>query len=103
MMPPANARVGLTSTVTDQTSGTHPHARPPAFLEAALQSHHLPTGLILVLLPLAAWAWIIVMARDMYGSMTGASVWMMTATWDFPHLLLLWAMWAVMMTGMMLP
>ena len=28
---------------------------------------------------------------------------MMTAVWDVPHLLLLWAMWAVMMTGMMMP
>jgi predicted metal-binding membrane protein len=28
---------------------------------------------------------------------------MMTLHWDVPHLLLLWAMWAVMMTGMMLP
>jgi predicted metal-binding membrane protein len=35
--------------------------------------------------------------------MTGASAWMMTPYWDPPHLLLLWAMWAVMMTGMMLP
>ena len=43
------------------------------------------------------------MARDMYGPMTGASAWMMTPTWDAPHLLLLWAMWAVMMTAMMLP
>ena len=43
------------------------------------------------------------MARDMYGPMTGASAWMMTPVWDAPHLLLLWAMWAVMMTGMMLP
>ena len=43
------------------------------------------------------------MARDMYGPMTGASAWMMTPAWDAPHLLLLWAMWAVMMTGMMLP
>jgi predicted metal-binding membrane protein len=43
------------------------------------------------------------MARDMYGPMTGASAWMMTATWDLRHLTLLWAMWAVMMTGMMLP
>jgi predicted metal-binding membrane protein len=47
--------------------------------------------------------WIVVMARDMYGPMTGASAWMMTVRWDVPHLLLLWAMWAVMMTGMMLP
>jgi predicted metal-binding membrane protein len=102
-MPSADARVRLTSTATDQASGVPSHTRPLTFLEAALQSHRLPTGLILVLLPLAAWAWIVVMARDMYGAMTGSSVWMMTATWDFPHLLLLWAMWAVMMSGMMLP
>ena len=43
------------------------------------------------------------MARDMYGPMTGASAWMMTPHWDAPHLFLLWAMWAVMMTAMMLP
>ena len=43
------------------------------------------------------------MARDMYGPMTGASAWTMTARWDLPHLLLLWAMWGVMMAGMMLP
>ena len=43
------------------------------------------------------------MARDMYGPMTGASAWMMTLHWDAPHLLLLWVMWAVMMTAMMLP
>ena len=35
--------------------------------------------------------------------MTGASAWMMTAHWDGQHLLLLWAMWTVMMMGMMLP
>jgi predicted metal-binding membrane protein len=43
------------------------------------------------------------MARDMYGPMTGASAWMMTLRWDARHVLLLWAMWAVMMAGMMLP
>jgi predicted metal-binding membrane protein len=58
---------------------------------------------LLILLPLVCWAWIAVMARDMYGPMTGASAWMMTPRWDAPHLALLWAMWAVMMTGMMLP
>jgi predicted metal-binding membrane protein len=47
--------------------------------------------------------WIVVMARDMYGPMTGASAWMMTVVWDVPHLSLLWAMWAVMMAGMMIP
>ena len=59
--------------------------------------------LILVFVMLACWSWIVVMARDMYGPMTGASAWMMTPVWDAPHLVLLWAMWAVMMTAMMLP
>jgi predicted metal-binding membrane protein len=49
------------------------------------------------------WAWIVPMAHDMYGPMTGASAWMMRSTWDTPHLLLLWLMWAVMMAAMMLP
>jgi predicted metal-binding membrane protein len=49
------------------------------------------------------WAWIVPMARDMYGAMTGPSAWMMTSDWDAAHTVLLWAMWAVMMAGMMLP
>jgi len=52
---------------------------------------------------LLCWAWIVPMAVDMYGSMDGASAWMMTDDWDFKHLVLLFAMWAVMMAGMMLP
>ncbi|MGH2400734.1 MAG: DUF2182 domain-containing protein, partial [bacterium] len=59
--------------------------------------------MLLVLLPVLSWMWIAMMARDMYGPMTGASAWMMTLHWDARDLLLLWAMWAVMMTGMMLP
>ena len=43
------------------------------------------------------------MARDMYGAMDGPSAWMMTSEWDRTHTLLLFAMWAVMMAGMMLP
>jgi predicted metal-binding membrane protein len=57
----------------------------------------------LVVVPLACWSWIVPMARDMYGAMTGPSAWMMTDAWDTPHLLLLGAMWIVMMVGMMLP
>jgi predicted metal-binding membrane protein len=57
----------------------------------------------LTAITLVSWAWIVVMARDMYGPMTGASAWMMTPHWDASHLLLLWTMWAVMMTAMMLP
>ena len=58
---------------------------------------------VLVAIPLASWTWIVLMARDMYGTMRGASAWMMTGVWDWPHTLLLWVMWAVMMTAMMLP
>lgn len=54
-------------------------------------------------LTLAAWAWIVPMAFDMYGPMTGASAWMMTTRWDASRLVLLWLMWAVMMAAMMLP
>src|SRR5687767_10156030 len=72
-------------------------------LESALRSALAPYLALLVLLPVVCWMWIVVMARDMYGPMTGASAWMMTPVWDAPHLVLLWAMWAVMMTAMMLP
>lgn len=75
---------------------------PPTRLEAALRDRGTLT-IILVAIPLAAWTWIAVMARDMYGSMQGASAWMMSTEWDWPRVVLLWAMWAVMMTAMMLP
>ena len=72
-------------------------------IESALRYNRTPAVVLLIVLPLVSWMWIVVMARDMYGPMTGASAWMMTAVWDAPHLALLWAMWAVMMVGMMLP
>jgi predicted metal-binding membrane protein len=68
-----------------------------------MSSRSWPLIALLVLLPLVCWAWIFVLARDMYGPMTGPSAWMMPPVWDAPHLFLLWAMWAVMMTAMMLP
>ena len=61
------------------------------------------TVVLVVVVPLASWSWIAVMASDMYGTMEGASAWMMTTDWDTPHVVLLWLMWVVMMTGMMLP
>ena len=76
---------------------------PPTFLESALRADRAAALILLVVVPAVSWLWIVVMARDMYGSMTGPSAWMMTPRWDASHLLLLWAMWAVMMTGMMLP
>ena len=86
---------GVPSPVVDE--------RPPTALELALQHHRGPFIALLILFPVACWAWIVVMARDMYGPMTGASAWMMTLRWDVRHVLLLWMMWAVMMAGMMLP
>jgi predicted metal-binding membrane protein len=68
-----------------------------------LTSRSWPLVALLVFVPAACWGWIVVLARDMYGPMNGASAWMMTLHWDAPHLFLLWLMWAVMMTGMMLP
>ena len=50
-----------------------------------------------------AWAWLVPMSFDMYGSMSGSSAWMATHAWDLKYVSLLVAMWAVMMAGMMLP
>ncbi|HZR83704.1 MAG TPA: DUF2182 domain-containing protein [Candidatus Binatia bacterium] len=85
------------------TEPAQPPERLLTALESALRHDRLPLLVLLILVPLVCWLWIVVMARDMYGQMTGASAWMMTAAWDAPHLFLLWAMWAVMMAGMMLP
>jgi len=73
-----------------------------AFESLLLRDRWLIGGALAVTVTLC-WAWIVPMARDMYGAMTGPSVWMMTDAWDFIHLTLLFAMWVVMMTGMMLP
>jgi predicted metal-binding membrane protein len=84
--------------------GTTAHGeRPPTLLESGLRAAHAPVVVLLTFLLLVSWLWIVVMARDMYGPMSGASAWMMTPVWDARHLTLLWAMWAVMMLGMMLP
>jgi len=72
-------------------------------LESALRHDRLIVISGLVLVTAVSWWWILAMSADMYGSMTGASAWAMTTTWDVRHLLLLFAMWAVMMTAMMLP
>ena len=77
--------------------------QPPTRLERLLEHDRAAFAVLLILIPLACWSWIVVMARDMYGPMTGASAWMMTLRWDAHHVLLVWAMWAVMMAGMMLP
>jgi predicted metal-binding membrane protein len=50
-----------------------------------------------------AWAYLLPASLDMYGRMDGLARWMMEATWDARYLALLFAMWVVMMVGMMLP
>ncbi len=75
----------------------------PTAIERLLRHDRVALAVVVVGIPLAAWTWVVRLAVDMYGPMTGASAWMMTTVWDGPHLLLLWAMWAVMMAGMMLP
>jgi predicted metal-binding membrane protein len=60
-------------------------------------------GAALVAVIALCWGWIAPMASDMYGPMTGWSAWMMTRNWDLTHQALLFAMWTVMMIGMMLP
>lgn len=68
-----------------------------------LQRDRIALGAGLLGITALCWLWIVPMARDMYGAMTGPSAWMMRATWDAEYMLLLWAMWSVMMAGMMLP
>lgn len=50
-----------------------------------------------------SWLYLLVVSQDMYGGMDGPSAWMMTAAWDLEYSALIFAMWVVMMVGMMLP
>jgi len=77
--------------------------QPPTIVDRIVRHERLLLGMTLLAVCLGCWAWIVPMARDMYGAMSGPAAWMMTADWDAPHLLLLGAMWTVMMAGMMLP
>jgi predicted metal-binding membrane protein len=72
-------------------------------LESLLRRDRWLVGGALAVTVALCWAWIVPMARDMYGAMTGPAAWMMTGRWDYAHLSLLFAMWVVMMAGMMLP
>jgi predicted metal-binding membrane protein len=76
---------------------------PHTALESAARHPRAILVLLFLVTLVPAWTWIVIMARDMYGSMLGPSAWMMTTVWDGPRLALLWAMWAVMMAAMMLP
>lgn len=72
-------------------------------LEAALRHDRRWVIAALGAAVLVSWAWILPMALDMYGSMSGSAAWMMAPRWTLGHDLALLAMWLVMMTGMMLP
>ena len=72
-------------------------------VEAALEHERWVLATLLLLIPIASWTWIVVLARDMYGGMDGAAAWMMTPEWTSLHVVLLAMMWAVMMIAMMLP
>lgn len=72
-------------------------------LEAALLRDRWLVGGALALAVVLSWAWIVPMALDMYGSMSGASAWVTSTGRGLEHHALLFAMWLVMMCGMMLP
>jgi predicted metal-binding membrane protein len=60
-------------------------------------------GGALLLVVMFCWSWVVTMAVDMYGRMSGAAAWMMTAHWDWRHVGLLFSMWSAMMVAMMSP
>jgi len=75
----------------------------PTALELALRRDRWWIASALGVAVLLCWVWIVPMARDMYGAMNGAALWMMRNDGGPLYALLLFAMWAVMMAGMMLP
>ncbi len=80
-----------------------PRASRVTALESALRHDRFWVCGALLLAVLLCWAWIVPMARDMYGPMDGASAWMARGSGSAAYPALLFAMWLVMMAGMMLP
>jgi predicted metal-binding membrane protein len=76
---------------------------PDTTLEALFRRERLWIITALTAACLLCWAWIVPMALDMHGSMQGLSSWMMAGTPGLKSAALLFAMWTVMMAGMMLP
>ena len=77
-------------------------SRRTSLERAVIRDRWLVLGSLLLVAG-ACWAWIVPMASDMYGDMTGPSAWLMTRAWSGTQLALLFAMWTAMMVGMMLP
>ncbi|GAC1619994.1 MAG: hypothetical protein NVS9B10_01240 [Nevskia sp.] len=78
-------------------------SRPRTRLEAALLRDRLLVAASLAAACLLCAAYLVPMALDMNAAMAGPARWMMSARWDIPYLLLMFAMWTAMMAGMMLP
>ena len=74
-----------------------------SLIEKLLRHERVAIAVTVLGIPAICWGWIVAMGIDMYGSMSGASAWMMSFDWDARRLVMLWAMWAAMMAGMMLP
>lgn len=72
-------------------------------LEATLKRDRALVLVGLVLAAALSWLYLVLASRDMYGDMDGLSAWMMTGAWNLEYGLLIFAMWVVMMVGMMLP
>ena len=54
-------------------------------LETLLRRDRLLVAAGLALVVLLSWSWIVPMARDMYGSMSGPAAWMMATEWTLPY------------------
>ena len=74
-------------------------------VEILLRRDRWLVGAVLVIAVTLCWAWLVPMARTMEreGMMCGVASWAMVDTWSLSTLAMLFAMWAVMMAGMMLP
>jgi predicted metal-binding membrane protein len=74
-------------------------------IEVLLRRDRWLVGGALAVAVVLCWAWLVPMAREMEkeGMMCGVASWAMVDTWSPGHLAMLFAMWAVMMAGMMLP
>lgn len=72
-------------------------------VESLLRRDRWLIGGALVAASALCWGWIIPMAREMDRMLCGDTSWMMANNWSPGHLAALFAMWAIMMVGMMLP
>ena len=68
----AEGTTGITRRSTGGANSLVVDERPQTSIELALQHHRGPLIVLVMLLPIACWAWIVVLARDMYGSILAA-------------------------------